>query len=217
MNILAVDASSSTLSAALQIEGCVYYFEASDGNRRSEPLLNVVDAIINTSGAQKSMVDVFACAQGPGSFTGLRIGFSCVKALSFALGKKYVCVPVLDAAALAQSDFNGLCAPVLEGGKNRFFSRFYKNGRPESEILDLDVEGLISRLPQNKNILFTGNAERTVFNAVKEASGAKLDISNIFHTKSGGAKDLLNFINKKDTIFGGCDDFAAPLYLRSAL
>lgn len=65
----------------------------------SERLMTAVHNTLYQSELELKDIDVFAVAIGPGSFTGLRIGLSTVKGLSFATGKPIVTVPTLDAFA----------------------------------------------------------------------------------------------------------------------
>ena len=61
-----------------------------------ERLLASVDALLRAAGWALADVEGLAVAIGPGSFTGLRIGVSTLKALAFATGRPLVGVPTLD-------------------------------------------------------------------------------------------------------------------------
>lgn len=65
----------------------------------SERLMSVVHQTLSQSGHTLEAIDTFAVAIGPGSFTGLRIGLSTVKGLSYATGRPLVTVPTLEAFA----------------------------------------------------------------------------------------------------------------------
>ncbi len=65
----------------------------------SERLMTVIDGVLKQSDWGIEAIDAFAVAIGPGSFTGLRIGLSAAKGLSFATGKPIVTVPTLEAFA----------------------------------------------------------------------------------------------------------------------
>ena len=65
----------------------------------SERLMTAVDNVLKQAELTLGDIDVFGIAIGPGSFTGLRIGLSTVKGLSYATGKKIVTVPTLEAFA----------------------------------------------------------------------------------------------------------------------
>ncbi len=65
----------------------------------SERLMTAIDNVLKQAELTLGDIDVFGVAIGPGSFTGLRIGLSTVKGLSYATGKKIVTVPTLEAFA----------------------------------------------------------------------------------------------------------------------
>ncbi len=66
----------------------------------SERLMSAVDVILRQSDLTLDSIDAFSVAIGPGSFTGLRIGLSTVKGLSYATGRPIVTVPTLEAFAM---------------------------------------------------------------------------------------------------------------------
>lgn len=65
----------------------------------SERLMTVIDHVLKQSEMGLDGIDAFAVAIGPGSFTGLRIGLSTAKGLSYVTGKPIVAVPTLEAFA----------------------------------------------------------------------------------------------------------------------
>lgn len=65
----------------------------------SERLMPEIDHILKMSSLKIKDIDFFSISIGPGSFTGLRVGLSTVKGLSFSTGKPIVAVPTLEAFA----------------------------------------------------------------------------------------------------------------------
>ena len=82
MNILAVDTSANVAAAAL-VSGGKLLAESMLNNKttHSEKLMPMIDFVLKNSGMDITDIDLFAVANGPGSFTGLRIGVSTVKGL----------------------------------------------------------------------------------------------------------------------------------------
>ncbi|MCC2644662.1 MAG: tsaB [Burkholderiales bacterium] len=93
MNILAIDTSSSYLSLALQLgdNAPQIFFEKVD-NKQSENIIPQIKELLMKSGITVSELTHIAYNQGPGSFTGLRIGL-CV-ALGIAYGIKALLIPI---------------------------------------------------------------------------------------------------------------------------
>lgn len=100
MNYLAIDTSSSYLTVACSFDGKKTYKYLPDCSLNHSVLLNqTIEDVLNECGKTLSDVDVFACVVGAGSFTGIRIGVSTMKAFSFALNKKVLSVTKFDVLA----------------------------------------------------------------------------------------------------------------------
>jgi len=99
--VLAIETSDFFCSA------CIYFSEerffsakAAAKHSHSEMLFKVIDTVINTADIQKSDIIAIAVSEGPGSFTGLRIGMSAAKGLAFGLSIPIIPVPTFEALAL---------------------------------------------------------------------------------------------------------------------
>src|SRR4030066_1396429 len=101
MRVLAIDTSTLLGGVAIvdELSGVVVEVRLNVKSTHSERLMTTIDYAMKQSGYTISDMDVFAVATGPGSFTGLRIGLSTVKGLSYATGKPIVSVPTLEALA----------------------------------------------------------------------------------------------------------------------
>jgi len=71
------------------------------GGTYSAQLIPCLSSALQSNALDKSAIDLFVVASGPGSFTGLRVGISTVKALAVAFQKPVVAVSVLEAVAWA--------------------------------------------------------------------------------------------------------------------
>jgi tRNA threonylcarbamoyladenosine biosynthesis protein TsaB len=76
-------------------------FASLQGGDYAERLLPMLAAALERQGLSKKDIELFVVASGPGSFTGLRVGLSTVKALADALEIPIAAVSVLEAVALA--------------------------------------------------------------------------------------------------------------------
>ena len=100
MNILAIDTAGKTAAVAVMRDDTLLYEMASNtGLTHSETLLPMVDTALKACGLTLAQLDLYAVTNGPGSFTGLRIGLAAVKGLAFP--RETLCAPVSTLEALA--------------------------------------------------------------------------------------------------------------------
>ena len=93
MKILALDSTAAVSSAALSEDGrLIAEFTMNTGNTHSETLLPLIEQMLELTKTDIEDVDLFACASGPGSFTGVRIGVTIAKVFAYILKKDLVCL-----------------------------------------------------------------------------------------------------------------------------
>ncbi len=74
--------------AKLEIDGEVFETQSTNETRRPESIVNLIDEVCKKAGITINEVDEINVEEGPGSYTGLKVGVSVATALSFALNKK---------------------------------------------------------------------------------------------------------------------------------
>jgi tRNA threonylcarbamoyladenosine biosynthesis protein TsaB len=216
MNILAIDTATAVLSVALSSEQGNWYAEADSGPRHSEFLMDMIDGMMKTAGLAPGDLDCAACMRGPGSFTGLRIGFSAAKGLALALGIPLVSVPTLDCMALFHSPWPGVALPLIDAKKRRFFTALYRGAGRISGYLDADIPEIVSLLPKEGGVLLTGpGADMFASEAASVFPPERIVLDP--GRKKGAAKELLEIASKGTILNNSGDDlFSAPWYLRKS-
>jgi tRNA threonylcarbamoyladenosine biosynthesis protein TsaB len=138
MNLLAIDTATDIFSVAVSKGdknplrspfGDTWLFEADVGLRHSELSMDCVNMLLRQAGLKPEDLNGVICMGGPGSFTGLRIGFSLAKGLACALGIPFAAVPTLDCMAWPFSSLPETVAPVIDAKKGAFFCAFYQKGK----------------------------------------------------------------------------------------
>lgn len=109
LKILALDTSTESCSVALWRDGNIDEREIHAGQRHSNLLLSMVDAVLVQHGLRVSGLDGIAFGQGPGSFTGLRIASGVTQGLAFAAGLPVVGISTLLAMAEAANAERVVC------------------------------------------------------------------------------------------------------------
>ena len=137
MKILAVDTSALTLSVALtEDKKPVAQTTLNTGHTHSETLLPALERLMDFASWKVSDIDLFAVSEGPGSFTGVRIGVSFVKGLAFG-GKKCVGVSTLEALAYNLLGFKGIISPVMDARRGQFYNAlFVSDGKTLTRLSD---------------------------------------------------------------------------------
>ncbi|MDR2658439.1 MAG: tRNA (adenosine(37)-N6)-threonylcarbamoyltransferase complex dimerization subunit type 1 TsaB [Spirochaetaceae bacterium] len=224
MNILAIDTATEVFSVGISTAAGNFCFEAEAGKSHSELLFDAIDGLTRLARIEREDIDVFACIKGPGSFTGLRIGFAAVKGLALSLGKKIISVPSLDCMAYRFKSFTFLCVPVLDAKQHRFFAAFYRNGERLTDYMDCTAEELARGIteylgraaPSEPRIaLLCGGGAELAYNAVSGfLSGVNLLSDD---SRTGRAPLLLQYIRKSGMLKNSEDErFSAPLYIRKS-
>lgn len=109
MKILAIETSTELCSAALWRDGKVDAREELAGQRHSELLLPMIDALLANHGLKAVELDCIAFGAGPGSFTGLRIACGVAQGIAFGVNVPVVGVSTLLALAAASQAERVVC------------------------------------------------------------------------------------------------------------
>ncbi len=128
MNLLACDTSGPSVSVALWTDGQVRAERFLNvGLIHSKTFMPLVDALLEDSGCPIQDIDVFAVTTGPGSFTGIRIGVSAVKAMAYALDKPVVGLTTLDVLAAPYASLaNHWVCPMLDARNQRVYAGIWQ-------------------------------------------------------------------------------------------
>ncbi len=138
MKLLSVDSAGKTAAVALTEGGMVLAEGFADaGLTHSQMLLPLVDETLKKAGASIKEVEAFAVTNGPGSFTGLRIGSALVKGM--ALGRPCYPVPTLMALACNERASGRAAISLLDARRNQVYMGGYAfdaAGKPVCVITD---------------------------------------------------------------------------------
>ncbi|MCX7843647.1 MAG: tRNA (adenosine(37)-N6)-threonylcarbamoyltransferase complex dimerization subunit type 1 TsaB [Clostridia bacterium] len=164
MKILAVDTSSQVAAVAVS-EGTKILGEYSINhkNTHSQKLMPMVNELLGSLEMTASDIDVFAASIGPGSFTGLRIGVTAIKAMAFAAGKPVVSVPTLEALAYNAPVSDCLICSIMDARNNQVYTALYKYEKgiqtQVSGYMGVSVLELIDIIKgKNSKVVFVGDA-----------------------------------------------------------
>ena len=127
MYILAIDTSGAALSVALLDDEAIRAeVFLNTGVNHSLHLLPAVKYVYEQAGLNTDAADLFVCAIGPGSFTGLRIGVGTIKGLAMAAGKPVVGVSSLAVLAANIAPVSMNICPMLDAQRGQIYTALYK-------------------------------------------------------------------------------------------
>jgi tRNA threonylcarbamoyladenosine biosynthesis protein TsaB len=219
MLVLALDTATSRGSLALvksQRLLAEYTLESSASylNR----LLAGIDDLLQDSHHTIRDVGLIVVSQGPGNFTGLRLGLSTAKGLALAVGCPVIAINTLDALA-ANFPFSALpVCPVIDAKKNELYAAFYHcraaAGERLGDYLLLSPAALAARIQEPT--LMTGPGLERYGSLLQELLGdlAVLPPPEFCHVRAGVLARL-----GLEQFSGGMIpelDKLAPFYLRPA-
>ncbi len=162
MNLLAFDTSGPVMSVALQAGNDPILEKVRHGNwGHMEELLPFVDELLGQKGLKLAEIQAFLINRGPGSFTGLRIGFSTL--LGLIAAKPTPCFGVDSLDVLAERiPCRGQThlAVCLDAFRSKFYTKIFKNvnsrWQAETESQALEMTRIAEIIPEKAFV--TGNA-----------------------------------------------------------
>lgn len=133
MLTLAFESSAKAASVALCEDGrLISQVIQCSGLTHSRTLLPMAEDLLRNSETEMKQIDCFAVAQGPGSFTGIRIGIATVKGLAWAADKPCIGVSTLAAMAWNGVAAGGLICAAMDARRSEVYNALFRieDGRP---------------------------------------------------------------------------------------
>jgi len=222
MNVVAIDTATEQFSVALAAGENTWLFEADAGLRHSELVMEIIDMLMDKASLKPEELSGVVCMGGPGSFTGLRIGFAIAKGLALSLGIPFAAIPTLDCIAWPFSAWPGTVVPAIDAKKRAFFCAFYHGGMRLAPDMDATPEEITQALAalaaasSPNKILLTGPGAALLYEKVY-TPGIKLDLNPGKGLRWGNAQTLLQIARETGRLKQGKSDFSSgPVYIRKS-
>lgn len=187
MKVLAIDAAGKGLSLAVAEEDrLIASATLNVGLTHSQRLLPMLQAMLEAAGLTVKDMDMIAVVNGPGSFTGLRIGIATAKGLAEGAKKPLLTVSTLEAEAYAVRGMGGYICPLLDARRNEVYTALYDNSGTEIwQPMAISPDGLAERLnelidkqaDENQRIVLVGDAAALYIDKLKERVHCKVLLS----------------------------------------
>ena len=210
MLILGISTSSNIASVALSKDAeCIKELNINNNKTHSETLLPLINELLSETNIKLQDINLIACDNGPGSFTGIRIGISTVKAIAESLNIPVIAVSSLEGLAYNIHDSECICSLIDPRNNQVACGLFVSNHTLTGNYMADDINTILPVINQNKDILFVGDG------AV--AHKGLLNINNFRSDNLLHAKNInLCAFNKfsKGEILSA--DSILPMYLRKS-
>ena len=186
MNILMIDTSGPACGVAIARDGRVICeLQLTSGKTHSQRVMPMVDQALEMCEMTAADIDLFGAVVGPGSFTGVRIGVSTVKALAHAAGKPCIGVDALEALAANVTGFDGVVCPILDARAQQVYGAMFEAGMPPVRLMDDEAEKLVLFLDRVENTgrdaLFLGDGVAAFEGMIRERLGGKAHFAPAQH------------------------------------
>ena len=217
MLILALDSSAAPASAALLEDGKILSeFYINTKQTHSQTLMPMVESVLKLTNKTLDDVTCMAVSAGPGSFTGVRIGVSCVKGLSMTRNIPCAGVSTLRAMAENARQLTGIVCAVMDARCGQVYNALF---RAESGTLTrlcddraLPIAELLEECKTfTEKIYLVGDGAELCYKTFAAIRAELLQPQLRFQRASGVAMAAQEMVENGQTV---TPDALMPIYLR---
>ncbi|MFN3999819.1 tRNA (adenosine(37)-N6)-threonylcarbamoyltransferase complex dimerization subunit type 1 TsaB [Algoriphagus sp.] len=159
--ILSIETSTPVCSVAVHDSGrLISLCEITEQGAHAERLMQLVVDVVEKAELELTDLDGIAVSEGPGSYTGLRIGVSTAKGLAFGLNLPLISINTLQALASAVvSEEAALIIPVLDARRMEVFREVFDSNLNSVAQLDSEIleEGVFQNFLERGRVYFAGD------------------------------------------------------------
>lgn len=183
MKILAISTSSNTCSVSLlENETCIKELNICNELTHSEKLMPLIDELFTSLNCSLKDVNLIACDNGPGSFTGLRIGIATTKALAEVSQIPVIGISSLDALSYNIDNSEYICS-LIDARKPQVYSAIYNSKHNlVSEYMADDINNLLPVFSTYSNMAYVGDG----VSIHKDLINQSTSYDSIIHSKNIG-------------------------------
>ncbi|MDR0464855.1 MAG: tRNA (adenosine(37)-N6)-threonylcarbamoyltransferase complex dimerization subunit type 1 TsaB [Treponema sp.] len=214
MNCLAIDSCSSVLSVAVSRNDDIFYAHAEEGMKHSELVMDLIDSKMKEAALKPMNLNGVFCMGGPGSFTGLRIGYSIAKALCLSLSIPFAPVPSLDCIARKEQGNEKKTLAVIQARRNAYFYAFFRGALRLTSDVEAEVNQIADEINQFKEeMVLSGPGCEQLYKTLPDELKENILLRNI---NSGYAREIIAVAKNRKILDNGTKDFlySGPEYIR---
>ncbi|OYX85494.1 MAG: tRNA (adenosine(37)-N6)-threonylcarbamoyltransferase complex dimerization subunit type 1 TsaB [Flavobacteriales bacterium 32-34-25] len=169
---------------------------AEEGYSHAERLHVFIEESIAAAGISFKELGAIAVSQGPGSYTGLRIGVSAAKGLCFALGIPLIAVDTLQSLAAQAAVENGLIVPMLDARRMEVYSAIFSSDLKSQRSILAEVITEDSFQEYNETLYFVGDCAEKCKEVLTKPNFVFLENIKYPSAKQMSALSYQKYLNK---------------------
>lgn len=215
MKALSIDCAVSRLMISAKNDDKIFTSIYDIGMKQSESIVPAIDYALEKVLLSPSELDYTAITLGPGSFTGLRLGISAVKAIELAYNVPVYGISTLTMHAYCFKDFELPVLAAIDANKNKYYANLSDKNKTIMEDGDWDTDIIIKNVKKIKKLIVCGPDA----NKLKDIIIAQNKKIKILTPKTNIVTAEALFSIAEDMISKnqpGIKDFDGPLYLRAS-
>lgn len=215
MKALAIDCAVSRITVAAKNESHIVKLSLDVGMKQSEKLLPAIDYVLKEAELTSKDLDYTTITLGPGTFTGLRLGLSALKAMQLANGTPIYGVPSLDAYAFPYKTAVETVLSVIDGKRDMFYNAFYCRGEKLSGPDDSNIAEIIKQIDPETEVLVAGPDAKLFVDMVNEQT--PLYSIHCFMPQDDATESLFYIAEKMiEEKKPALAEYEGPLYVRKS-
>ncbi|WP_200975753.1 tRNA (adenosine(37)-N6)-threonylcarbamoyltransferase complex dimerization subunit type 1 TsaB [Echinicola sp. 20G] len=182
--ILSIDTAVSVCSVSLHRKGQLLgLLELHQENIHAQRLMPAIKTLLDQAGLESKQLDAVAVSEGPGSYTGLRIGVSTAKGFAFAHDIPLVSVGTLDALAMQVKPFlegGVFIIPMIDARRMEVYCKVFDGRMSEIESVRPVIvdEGSFEEYLEKGTVYFVGDAVKKVSEVLQHPNARYLHLTN---------------------------------------
>jgi tRNA threonylcarbamoyladenosine biosynthesis protein TsaB len=232
MYILAIETTGATASVALvNEEGLMGHEWSEEKMNHLQNLMPMIQKLLVQSKLAIDDITHIGVSEGPGSFTGIRIGISTARGLAQALNLPIIPVPTLTAFAYHDKDYKGIFCPIFDARREQIYGGAFQWASDGQEILEIipgnayTIQEMLEKLEElakGQEIMFFGDGIHAYETQIQEwaqtleAKQIKIQMappSQRFQNASSVGEMALRLFQEGKSVFF---EEVHPVYMRKA-
>ena len=175
--ILNIETATKNCSVSLAQHGETLICKeiSEQGYSHAEKLHVFIDEIMKESGLAMTDLQAIAVSQGPGSYTGLRIGVSAAKGLCYALSIPLIAIDTLTTLASQVQKTDGLIVPMIDARRMEVYSAVFHSNKEMIREVQAEILTEDSFLEQSGPIYFVGDSNEKAKSVLTKSNFIFLD------------------------------------------